>query len=62
MKILGVIFCTLLSILTVGIIFMILNAIWDFISVDLNHKIGCTLMLIFALTLISTMIIVSSDD
>lgn len=52
MKTIGIIFCTLLSILTVGIIFMVLDAIWDFISVDLNHKIGETLVLIFVLTFI----------
>lgn len=52
MKIFEIIFCTLLSILTVGIIFMVLDAIWDYVSVDLNHKIGETLLLIFVLTFI----------
>ncbi len=52
MKTIEIIFCTLLSILTVGIIFMGLDAIWDYISVDLNHKIGKTLLLIFVLTFI----------
>ena len=59
MKIYNTILVILLFIIISGVAFMVLDLIWDFISVELNNKIGKTLLIIIILFII---LLIFSDD